>query len=183
MMAHRSLTDALLFQLGWLACVAGGNRWAALAVALLLPLHLRLLGRSRQEWCLVVAFTSAGLAIDLGWQHFGLLQFRGTLGFGPPPWLAVLWLMFAGTLFHSLAFLQRRLLLASLLGALAGPLTYVAGMRLGAATSDHPWPLVALSMAPAWGLLLPLLARVARSAPAHYAGRDPPAAACCGAGS
>jgi hypothetical protein len=100
--------------------------------------------------------------MDTGWQAIGLLSFTGQLVLGIPLWLVVLWLLFSGTLFHSLAFLQQRLLLAAILGAAAGPLSYLAGMRLGAATSTHDAWTVALAMAPAWALLLPALAYAAR---------------------
>jgi hypothetical protein len=58
-------------------------------------------------------------------------------------------------------------LLAAALGALSGPLSYIAGMRLGAAETTHPDSIVALAMAPAWAVLLPLLARLARGSNAE----------------
>lgn len=158
------LVHALLFQLGWLACVAGGNRWAVAAGAALLPLHYLWFGRSLREWALIGAFAAIGLGMDLGWQRLGLLQFAGAGALGVPPWLVVLWLIFTGTPFHAFAFLQRHLGLAALCGALAAPLSYVAGIALGAATSPHPAWQVAVAMAPAWALLLPLFAYLARFA-------------------
>lgn len=158
-----TIRDALVFQVAWFACVAGGNAGALAAALVLLPLQAVWPGRrDRREWGLVGLFSAVGLAMDLGWQAIGLLDFSGDL-LGPLPfWLAMLWVFFSGTLLRSLAFLQQRLLLAALLGAVAGPLSYWIGMRLGAATSVNAPLQVALAMAPAWALLLPLLAWLSR---------------------
>ena len=162
-MKPATLLNALAYQAGWLACVLGGNAWALPAGALLLALHWWLVERSARGWAIVVIAALLGLAMDLGWQRLGLLRFDGTVAGGLPPWLAMLWLLFATPFAHSLAWLQARLALAALLGAVCGPLSYVAGIALGAAASRFPSWQVALAMAPAWGLLLPLLLFLARS--------------------
>lgn len=158
-----TLRDALVFQLAWFACVAGGNTGALAALLVLLPLQATWPGRrDAREWGLIALFSALGLSMDLAWQAMGLLDFSGDL-LGPLPfWLAMLWVFFSGTLLRSLAFLQQQLLLAALLGAFAGPFSYWVGMRLGAASSVNPPLHVALTMAPAWALLLPLLAWVSR---------------------
>ena len=159
-----ALLQALLFQAGWLGCVAGGNR-GALAVALLvLPLHAWLFPMHGRAWATALALAGTGLALDLGWQAAGVMQFAHTPPGGLPPWLAGLWLLLALSLFHSLAWLQQRLWIASVLGALAGPLSYVAGLRLGAAQSPLPAWQFACLLAPAWAMLLPVLALAARQA-------------------
>jgi hypothetical protein len=158
------LLDAVLFQLGWIACVAGGNSGALLAALLVLPLHWALVSRDAREWLFAIVLGSAGLAVDLAWQAAGALHFAQTVGGVLPPWLAVLWLLFALALFHSLAWLQGRPLLAASCGALAGPVTYLAGLRLGAAESALAPVQLALLMAPAWAVLLPALAETARLA-------------------
>jgi len=162
-MTKANMLNAIAYQAGWLACVAGGNRWALPAGALILALHWWLVDRSVRGWSLVAVAAGLGLAMDLGWQRLGLLEFHGTLGAGIPPWLAMLWLLFATTFAHSLAWLQARLGLAALLGAALGPLSYVAGLELGAASTRFPQWQVALAMAPAWALLLPLLLFLARA--------------------
>lgn len=158
-----AVRDYLVFQCGWVACVAFGNAGALLALAVCVPLQAMWPGRrTAREWLLVAGFSAAGIVMDLVWQAIGLLRFEGQLVLGIPLWLVVLWVLFAGTLFHSLAFLQQRLWLAAVLGALAGPLSYIAGIRMGAATSAHDALHIALAMAPAWALLLPVFARIAR---------------------
>lgn len=162
-MTRANVLNALLYQAGWLACVAGGNTWALPAGALILALHWWLVDRSARGWAFVLVTALLGLAMDLGWQRLGLLEFHGTLAAGIPPWLVMLWLLFATTFAHALAWLQARLGLAALLGAVFGPLSYVAGVELGAAATRFPLWQLALAMAPAWSLLLPLLVFLARS--------------------
>ncbi len=162
-MSGARILNALAYQAGWLACVLGGNAWALSAGTLLLALHWWLVDRSARGWAMVVIAALLGLAMDLGWQRLGLLRFDGTVAGGLPPWLAMLWLLFATTFAHSLAWLQARLALAALLGAVCGPLSYIAGIALGAAATRFPPWQVALAMAPAWALLLPLLLYLARA--------------------
>ena len=52
----------------------------------------------------------------------------------PPVWIAALWFGFGTLPNASLAWLQGRWCLQFILGAMAGPLTYWAGVKLGAAT-------------------------------------------------
>ena len=49
-----------------------------------------------------------------------------------PIWMAALWANFAGTLHFCLDWLRGRYRLASVLGAVGGPLAYYGGHRLGA---------------------------------------------------
>ncbi|MBP9034994.1 MAG: DUF2878 domain-containing protein [Pseudomonadales bacterium] len=162
-MTSSNVQNAVTYQCGWFACVAGGNAWALPVGALILALHWWLVDRSARGWAFIAVAALLGLAMDLGWQRLGLLEFQGTLAGGIAPWLAMLWLLFATTFAHSLAWLQARLGLAALLGAVLGPLSYVAGVELGAADTRFPWWQVALAMAPAWALLLPLLLFLARA--------------------
>ena len=162
-MTRSNVLNAILYQAGWLACVVGGNTWALPAGALILALHWWLVDRSARGWAFIAVSALLGLALDLGWQRLGLLEFHGTLGAGIPPWLVLLWLLFATTFAHSLAWLHERLALGALLGAVLGPLSYVAGVELGAASTPFPLWQLALAMAPAWALLLPLLLFLARA--------------------
>jgi hypothetical protein len=157
MSTPRTLLNALAFQGGWFACVLGGTPWALAAGVLVLPLHLGLSRSRRREAAVLLVCAGIGIAHDLLWQRFGLLRFEGD-AIGPlPVWLAVLWLLFSTTLGHSLAWLQSRPLLAAALGAVFGPLSYCAGLRLGAAHSALEYWQVGLVMMPAWLVLLPSL--------------------------
>ena len=96
--------------------------------------------------------------VMLGWLDFSSGFFIAGVA---PYWILALWALFAITLRHSLAWLQARLLTAAVVGAIAGPLAYWGGLRLGAVILVEPLQaLVALSIG--WGLFTPLLLRLAR---------------------
>jgi hypothetical protein len=65
-----------------------------------------------------------------------------------------------------LKWLQGRLLLASVLGAIGGPLTYFAGIKLGAATAGTSMPVLLVVIAVTYALITPLFLEAARRLPA-----------------
>ena len=78
-----------------------------------------------------------------------------------PHWIIALWALFATTLNLSLRWLHGRWWLSALFGAIAGPLAFYAGSRLGAVRFSEP--AIALAwLALGWGLLTPLLMRLAQ---------------------
>ena len=73
-----------------------------------------------------------------------------------PPWILALWALFASTLNVSLRWLRGRIVVAVVLGAVAGPLSYWAGVRMGAV--EFTQPVVALvALAVGWAVFTPLL--------------------------
>ena len=127
----KNLANAGLFQLGWFACVLGGNSlWLVLAGAALMA-HLLWISRSMAEVRLVLAVCLLGTAVDSLLLNAGVFAFKQP-GFLIPFWLVVLWALLAITLNHCLAWTAKPLWRAILLGAISGPLSYYAGQRLGA---------------------------------------------------
>lgn len=155
----------LAFYVGWFACVAGAGRGhlylGPLVVAGLVALHLCLVPDARRELRLVVAAAVLGYAVDTGQTLIGVLAFgaSGSLWWLPPLWLLGLWFMFATTLNVSFRALAGRYRLAAVLGAISGPLSYYAGVRLGAAEFPHPVFSVFM-LALAWALLMPVMVRL-----------------------
>jgi hypothetical membrane protein len=82
---------------------------------------------------------AAGM-IGMAWEYLllssGLVIYpSGILVAGTPPhWILALWVLFAMTLNSSLRWLRDRFFLSLCLGAVAGPLSYLAGHKLGAVT-------------------------------------------------
>jgi hypothetical protein len=161
------LSNFLAFQLGWLACVLGGaNGLPGLGTLIALCIvawHLWRSSNWRAELRLVVAACLVGAAWESlltsqGW----LLYPSGVLITGTAPhWIVAMWALFATTLNASLRWLQSRWWLAPLLGALAGPLAFYAGSRLGGVSfPDPPQALAVLALG--WGVLTPLLVQLAR---------------------
>jgi hypothetical protein len=123
---------------------------------------------TRREGVLLLASAALGTLAESGLAVSGLATFHADPApdWLCPPWISALWANFGITLRHSLRWLERHLVLASLLGALIGPLSYVAGARLGAISFPEP-SLALASLAALWALYLPLLfalsARLGRS--------------------
>ncbi|CAM3908954.1 Membrane protein [Pseudomonas wadenswilerensis] len=78
-----------------------------------------------------------------------------------PVWLALLWLVLASGLRHSLAWTGRPYWRAALVGMFSGPLAYLAGARLTGVDLPMGHVGTGLLLAPIWALVLPLAVRVA----------------------
>lgn len=149
--------NAALFQLGWFACVLGGDGVALAALLLLLPAHAVLTGTDWREWRLLLLVALTGLATDSLLALAGIFTFERPSAGLIPLWLLCLWVLFATTLRHSLAWLRPRPGLAALFGAVAGPLSYLAGSELAPVTLAQPLALTLSVLALVWGVLFPLL--------------------------
>ena len=99
-----------------------------------------------------------GIGADAMLHITGVYQFAGNALV--PLWLCGLWLAFATTLTRSLAFLGKRPWLAAVAGAVALPLNYWAGQRLGAVTFGYSLPVTLVVISLTWGILLPALYRL-----------------------
>lgn len=166
--AHRLMTmtpiliNFVAFQVGWFACVLGGAHqlpWlGTLLVSIIIAVHLSRASRPGAELSLVL------LAIAIGSVWDSYLVWRGWLEYPSgtlipdtaPHWILAMWGVFATTLNVSLRWLKQRWLIAILSGAIAGPLAYYAGARLGGVVfADQTTALIALGLG--WAVLMPLL--------------------------
>jgi hypothetical protein len=134
----RPLINIASYNLIWLICVLGGNRWAWIGLALV-GCHFLFSSRRIQDGVLAGAFLLAGLVIDGILNALGFFSFRSG-GFPIPFWLMTIWLALATLPHHSLAWMKGRHLINALFGAVGGPLAYWGGVRLGAASFN--WPLL-----------------------------------------
>jgi hypothetical protein len=151
-----------LFQLGWFACVIGaaqGYPWVGTAaVAGIVLWHLWTVPRPAEEINLLAQVVLIGavwdsLLVMLGWISYP----SGTLLSGTAPhWIVALWALFATSLNVSMRWLKGRPGLAAILGALCGPLSYWAAVRLGAV--ELVWPASAVvAMSLGWSVIMPTL--------------------------
>lgn len=151
------------YQAGWLACVlsAAGGRpgWGVFAAVGLLGLHLAQSDRPARDVRIAGAFVLVGLAVDSALGALGVFRFAAPVAphWMAPPWLLAIWGLFAITMHASLSWLHGRPGLAVLLGAVAGPLAYWAGARLGGVTLGLSLPTSLAVLAAVWGLVLPVL--------------------------
>ena len=157
----KNLINAGLFQLGWFACVLGGNcLWLLLAGGALLA-HLLWISRSLAQVRLIAVVCVLGSTVDNLLLNAGVFAFKQP-GVLIPFWLVLLWALLAITLNHCLAWTAKPLWRAILLGAIGGPLSYYAGQRLGAVQFPLGlWPTL-LGLSLLWAGLFPLLSTCSR---------------------
>lgn len=164
-----ALINGILFQVLWLVAILGSAyhmTWpAGIACAALLAYQLQ--GKNRQASDLRLLFGACiiGLLMDSLWVNLGLYQFTTTWPFAAitPAWLLALWIGFGLTINHSIAWLSLHPILPPLMGAISGPLSYLAGIRLGAVEFLHSNYVVLACLAVSWAISLQLLVMISRS--------------------
>lgn len=167
-------------QIGWLLAVVGaayGIGWAgpAWAVAIVLVYVATAVSR-RSELVLVCAAILLGALLDSIMLRLGFIEYAapGLVPSLAPLWIIGLWALLATALTRSLGWLVGRPWLAAAIGAVVAPLSYWAGVALGAAgfSAGPGAGLAACSVA--WGLALPVLAVTAGrlAAPREHVATD-----------
>jgi len=162
-MKVRTAFNIFAVQAGWFACVlsaAAGKPWIGVGVSAAgWIVHLAWIRPGLREALLLASAAAIGLAADSGVASLGAIRFAPPEPVAPA-WMAALWANFAATLRVSMSWLQGRWILSALLGAVAGPLSYLAGQRLGAIAVDNPW-----AVAVEWALAMPALFLLAKVLP------------------
>ena len=167
------MANLVFSQLGWFACVlsaARGLPWVGVAfVVLWIAVHLALrppLARRREAALLALAGV-VGYLSDSALVLAGIMSFPEPARLlGPSPlWMVALWLNFAATLNHAMRWLGRSLPLACALGALGGPMAYLAGERLSAITLPTGSAWASGWIAAQWALATPALVWFAQRPP------------------
>ncbi len=156
------LLNFVLFQAAWFAGVIGAARGEPLlgtvVVAAVIAWHLSVSARPAVEARLVGAALAVGLVFESLCVQLGQVSFASGQ---PDPrfaayWMVALWGLLATSLNVTMRWLKRRWLLAAVLGAVAGPMSYWAGVRLGAARFiDAGAALTTLAVS--WALLMPAM--------------------------
>lgn len=159
----RVLINLIAFQICWLAAVLGAASGmpylGLLFAAIWLPMHfLATKSSAVTEITLVLMAGAIGYVLDSALVLGGWMSFPPHAGLGAPStlWMVTLWLGFAATLRHALGWLRGRYVLGALLGAIAGPLAYWGGARLGAVTLTDTVPSL-LAVGVEWLVAMPLL--------------------------
>lgn len=168
-----------LFQCVWLACVLGGANqlpWLGpvILVVFIVVLFKTLSLPASALWRITV-LGMIGSSVDGLLSLGGVFQFPGAISNWSPPYLVALWIGFVANFEGPLSWLRGRYGLAFLLGALAGPLNYIAGMKFGAVTFGYSMTTTGLVLAIEWALLLPALlflhSRLSPEKTMHHASR------------
>ena len=156
------------FQIGWLSSVIGGAQqmpWLGpLAALVALGIHFRAARRPLEEFMLVLSCALIGAAFDSflvvsGWVSYYSGQFSSVLA---PYWIITMWMLFATTLNVSMRWLRGKPLLASLFGAIGGPLAYIAGQKLGGIELVNPLAAI-IALGVGWAVMMPVLLRLSET--------------------
>ena len=159
---NRTLINFAAFQVGWFSCVisaANGLPWIGLIVAcLIVAAHIKSADQPINAFQLLMLSVVLGLVFDSLLVISGWLRYPSGMLFSgiAPYWILAMWALFSTTLNLSMGWLKNKLILASVMGAVFGPLSYLAGHRLGAIEFiDFHSSMIAL--AAVWALVMPIL--------------------------
>jgi hypothetical protein len=153
----------VLFQAGWFACIIGAANnqvlWPVVGSLLYLAVHIWHSEHPNVELKLIFKVVLFGVSVDTLIANLGFLHFADAWPstYLSPLWMWTLWALVASTLNSSLSWLSGKPLLGAVLGAIAGPLSYEAGIRMGAGSWGVNGQLGGLLLlAIIWGAAIPL---------------------------
>jgi hypothetical protein len=180
----RTLANLVGFNAVWFALVLGaaaGLWWPGLAALAVFAIATVATSRwPRADLKLVGAALAIGFVLETALVQGGVFRYAMPVPWPElaPLWMLGLWANFALSVNHSLGFLSGRVLLAAVLGAVAGPLAYWGAARVfGAAEILSPAPVALAILAIAYALATPALAEFGRRwREAEDAARAPAAA-------
>ncbi len=128
----------LWFYVGWFVCIFLAQRdlssWSLLLAAVSWGLSLRLYPQGVRGIVFFLFLLGLGLGFDTFAVNYELLVLTTSSQFGLPLWLVSIWLLFLSVLPMMRSFFERRLMLAGLLGAIFGPLSYLSGQKFSLVT-------------------------------------------------
>ena len=161
------VTNFILFQIGWFACVlsSAANQpvWGVVVAVVVIGYHLMRAVKPLPELYLIMIAMLIGAMWDSLLMALGLLDYTSGILFPnvAPYWIVVMWALFATTINVSLRWLKEKYRLAIILGAGAGPLAYYGGVKLGAVSFiDTNTALIVLALG--WALFTPLLVAISK---------------------
>lgn len=165
----KNVVNFVAFQAVWFAAVVGasyGLWWLGPIAAVVFAIaHMLSPVRLPGDGLLMVVALLLGAIIDSGYAFSGVLTYAAPFPSAQlaPLWILALWVGFALTLNHSLAYLAHRPVVATVAGAVVGPISYwSAGRAFDAVTLGDPlWrSVIALSLG--WAGAMLVLSLVAR---------------------
>jgi pheromone shutdown protein TraB len=165
----KKLINFILFQAVWFLCILGAaDEYELLAVTIgliCIVINLFLTNDIKGNAKLMIQGVFIGIVVDTLLIHLGVMSFKTQYWTSISPlWMWVLWAGLMSTINVSLSWLKPRLKLSALMGAVFAPLSYWAGVRLGAGTFGEGYGEVYVSLATIgvmWAIATPLLLLIA----------------------
>ncbi|MFT7617604.1 MAG: hypothetical protein ACI97A_001243 [Planctomycetota bacterium] len=149
------------FQACWFATILSatdGSPWRGpICIGIFALLHITFISPRRLEVIRLLAAAAFGFVADTLLISAGILQFGVGHETLPPAWMVTLWVLFMTTLPVTMPWLRKRYLIGALVGAIAGPVCYFAGAKLGALDigSSELWSTSLISLE--WLIATPVL--------------------------
>ncbi|MGI9205949.1 MAG: DUF2878 domain-containing protein [Woeseiaceae bacterium] len=166
------------FKIGWLASVfsaaASMPVIGIIVVGLAVGAHLWLADDSHSELKLLAFAACLGLL----WESFlvatGLVRYEASamLPGLAPYWIVGMWVLFATTLNVGMRWLRKNVAVAATAGAAGGPLSFLAGEKMGAVGFANT-SLALFIIGLGWAVLLPVLVHFATRNEDHVAATVP----------
>jgi len=158
------LGDLVASQASWFAVVlgaaAGHPWWGAILGSIPIGVQVFRSGPDPAQLRFMVFAVSIGAALES--LNAGCGVYVPTSGalhpFIAAPWLLVLWAGFSLTFRRGFAWASGRVALLAVLGAMAGPISFYGGERLGAVVLSRD-PGLLLLLAIEWAVVMPVLSR------------------------
>lgn len=147
---QHKIVSFVLFNALWLSAVAGRENYIVLSGLLLIFQFLYSVAVAKVSWILILRLFAVGLLLEAISISLGIIDFAG--GYFPL-WLVMLWLGFTSMAPVALDWLVPKPVFAILVGTVSGPISYVAGIKLGAGTTDSMSVVIA-AYAVIWGLMM-----------------------------
>ncbi len=158
----RQLVNFVVFQGAWFAAVLGAAHghplWGTAAVAAAMAWHVAVSARPMAEAKLLAAVCAIGFVVESFVALQGHIAYPSgqPVAYLAPYWMVALWGLLGIALNVTVRWLKHRPVLAAVLGAVAGPLSFVSGVRLGGAQFIDRTPAL-VTMACTWAVLMPVL--------------------------
>lgn len=156
------IVNFVLFQAAWFAAVLGAAHQRPLlgtvCVVLVIAVHVAGAARPARELALNAIVCLAGFAVETGMAIRGDIAYPSgqPVAWLAPYWMVALWGLLATAPNVTMRWLKHRLWLAAVLGAVAGPASFAAGVRLGGARFLDAQSALVI-MACLWALAMPAL--------------------------
>ena len=156
------IINFMFYQTAWFVTIfsaANGKPYIGVLFTLIWMIaHLSFIKLNRDEEVKLLVFSALlGYILESLLVITNIVSYPEQAQFGMvvPFWMVALWINLAATINFSLSWLKTRYVVASLLGAIAGPLAYSAGAMIGAITINSIDALIIISIM--WAVAMPLL--------------------------
>tara|TARA_B110000014_G_C20026765_1_gene533013 strand:+ start:593 stop:1114 length:522 start_codon:yes stop_codon:yes gene_type:complete len=159
----KNIYNMVCFQIGWWICSIGAKNeqfyLGPIFMLFFIALHIMCISENKWEIILIICGSIFGIVVDTSLIYFNIINYQDTFSNFTlaPLWIIAMWAGFCTTINHSLGWLKGHFILAFLLGAIFGPLSYIAGLQMGIIFFLTVPLHTCLILAIIWGISIPLL--------------------------